>query len=309
MKKLKFISYLFILAGSLSITSCSTDVEPIDPAVIQNPGTDPTDPTNPAASFFKVDFNNQTYNGTFNSAFVAGNTIIISGARGTQGENIAFMLEGSTIGTYASEDDLMVYNPSATSEYDYGNFQDPSTSPANTGSVTITEINQTTHMISGTFHFVGYWSDYTDTTPPAPITFTNGSFSIPFTGTNTTTDVFTAKVDGTAFTPVLTASSFFSIGDVAWVSIAGGNAEGTESLTVSFKEDITPGTYTITGNVATDVVQAIYSKDDVKFKATSGSVTITSITADHIKGTFQFVGTDETGGTHTITAGTFDTEY
>lgn len=307
MKKLKFISYLFIIVGSLSMTSCSTDVEPIDPAVILNPGTDPTNPTNPTASFFKVDFNNQTYNGTLNTAFVAANTIIISGARGTQGENIAFILNGSAIGTYASEEDLMVYNPSASSEYDYGNFADPSTSNANTGSVTITEINQTTHMISGTFHFVGHWSDFTNETPPAPITFTNGSFSVPFTATNTTTDVFTAKIGGTAFNPELIGSSYISVNDQDWISIAGSN--GTKDMTVSFKDGITPGTYTITGNVATDIVQGVYGEGDVDFKATSGSVTITTITANHVKGTFHFTGTNATEGTRSITDGVFDTEY
>ena len=305
MKKLKLISYLFILVGSLSITSCSTDVEPIDPAVILNPGPDPTNPT---TGFFKVDFNNQTYNATVATAFVMGNTIIISGARGVQGENFSFILDGSTVKTYNSAEDNMVYNPSNASEYDYANFADMST-PVNTGSVTITEINQTTHMISGTFNFVGYWSDYTDENPPAPIAFTNGSFSIPYTSTNPTSDIFTAQVDGVSFVPALTASSFISINDQDWISLSGGDEQNTESLTVSFKDGIAAGTYTITGDVANDVVQGIYSKDDIDFKASTGSVNITSITATHIKGNFSFTGSNTAGDSVIITNGVVDMEY
>lgn len=311
MKNVKLLSLFLILMGSFGMTSCSTDVEPIDPAVVLNP-TDPTDPTNPTTgtSFFKVDFNNQTYVATVTTAYIAGGTILISGARGVQGENIGMVLNGSAVGTYASDEDLVVYNPSATSEYDYANMANAVTAPENTGSVTITEINQATHMISGTFHFVGHWSDYSDDTPPAPITFTNGSFHIPFTSASTSTDVFKAKIDGTAFNPALISASAITVNGQDWIGVGGASSTTGSGITVGFKEGISAGTYTITGNVATDVVQASLSiGDEPIYRATSGSVTITTITASHVKGTFHFNAVNSAAATHSITEGTFDMDY
>ena len=78
-------------------------------------------------------------------------------------------------------------------------------------------------------------------------------------------------------------------------------------MTVSVRTTIGPGTYPITGNTATDLVQAILTYDGAEYNAMSGSVTFTSKTATRIAGTFNYV----TNGTppFTVTEGSFDVEY
>jgi uncharacterized protein DUF6252 len=270
---------------------------------------DPDPNPNPQTGFFKVDFNNQTFNASTVHAYIINGSTLISGVRGTQGETFSFILNGATTGTYNSDEDLMIYNPSATAEYDYSNFAD--VDPAvNTGEVIITEINTTNHTISGTFHYTGYWSDFTLDPPAAPIEFTNGSFTIPYeTSAVNPGDIFTAKIDGTQFTPNVIASGSFEFGSDTWLTLTGQAATG-EVINVNFKEGTTAGTYNITGNIATDVVQGIYTNaGDEDFDATSGSVTISSITATHIVGTFQFTVFDAVLGTHQITQGSFDMDY
>lgn len=294
------------MIGSFSITSCSGDVEPLDSAVIVNPDpTDPTDPTNPGTTTgsFKVDFSGQTYVALATTALVSDGNIIITGIRGTQGENIGIAIGGDQVGTYDGDDALMVYNPSVTSDYDYANLDGVSEESVSNGTVVITEINETTHMITGTFNFVGHWSDYTDDTPPAPIAFTNGTFTVPYTSMSTSTDIFTAKVDGIDLDPTLISASYVSVGGQDWIGV-GGSTSALGTVSVGFKDTITPGTYTITGNPITDGVQGGYVVEEVSNVASAGTITILSITDSHVKGTFQF-----TAGTHVITAGVFDMDY
>ncbi|MCY1241680.1 hypothetical protein D9M72_545960 [compost metagenome] len=83
-----------------------------------------------------------------------------------------------------------------------------------------------------------------------------------------------------------------------------------QSITVSMRSNLTAGTYTITGNIATDVVQVNFKPESASFgtPATSGSVTIIEKTATRIKGTF--TGTVVIGVvTYQITNGAFDVEY
>jgi hypothetical protein len=78
-------------------------------------------------------------------------------------------------------------------------------------------------------------------------------------------------------------------------------------MTVSVRSSLNPGTYNITGNTATDQVQAIYDFNDTNYNAVSGSVTITSKSATRIKGTFNFITNGATP--FTVTEGAFDVEY
>ena len=78
-------------------------------------------------------------------------------------------------------------------------------------------------------------------------------------------------------------------------------------MTISVKSSLGVGSYPITGNIATDVVQAIYDFNDTDYNSVSGHVTIQSKTATRIKGTFSFVTNGATP--FTVTEGAFDVEY
>jgi hypothetical protein len=119
----------------------------------------------------------------------------------------------------------------------------------------------------------------------------------------------TWTVDGTS----ITATSIQK-------STTGNNFEFAGSYTVSTTNskgvDITlpkaVGTYAIPGSGAT-AVQAIYlavgTGAPAAYIATTGTVTVTSLTATNIIGTFSFTGTDSFNGTSTtksVTNGTFN---
>lgn len=284
--KLQFI----ILCLVALLTSCT--YEPVDGTVEPDPGS----------GVFKADFGGKTWTANETQAIVSGHFIEIS-AINSKGESFGIMIDGAAVGTYAANVNIVAYNP-VGSEFGFWSVNDDNPTE-DTGSVTITSINTQTKTISGTFHFKGYWSDTDD--PKAAIQFTNGVFTdLPYITQEETTDVFTAKVDGANFVSTDIFTSVVGVGSTEFIAIGASDAN-LNSISVSVKSNLTAGTYPITGNIATDVVQASYTLVDITNKAISGSVTITSITADRVKGTFQF----NTNGTipFVITEGTFDVEY
>jgi len=273
------------------LVSCT--YEPIDGTVEPDPGS----------GIFQADFSGKTWSANETQTIISGHFIEIS-ATNSKGESFGIMIEGAAVGTYAANINIITYNP-AGSEYGYWAVNDENPTE-DTGSVTITSINTETKTISGTFHFKGYWSD-TDN-PKTPVTFTNGIFKdIPYITEEETADVFTAKVGGVNFNTTDIMTSLIDFNSSEYIAIGAEDAS-SNSISVNVKSNLIPGTYQITGNTATDVVQASYTTlSDINFKAVSGSVTITSITADRVKGTFSFT----TNGTtpFNITQGTFDVEY
>ncbi len=121
-----------------------------------------------------------------------------------------------------------------------------------------------------------------------------------------TGDTFFAKVNGTEFVDVDILTTEIGVGSQDFISIGAQNA-ALDAITVSVRSDQGVGTYPITGNVATDVVQAIYDFNDANYLAVSGTVTIQEKTATHIKGTFSFVTNGATP--FTISEGSFDVDY
>lgn len=283
--KLQFI-ILFLVA---LLASCT--YEPIDGTVESDPGS----------GIFKADFGGKTWTANETQAIVSGHFIEIS-AINSKGESFGIMIDGAAVGIYAANVNIVAYNP-AGSEYGFWSVNDED--PAeDTGSVTITSINTQTKTISGTFHFKGYWSDTDD--PKAAIQFTNGAFTIPYITQEETDDVFTAKVAGTNFVATDILTAVIGSGSTEFIAIGAEDAN-SNSISVSVKSNLTAGTYPITTNTLSDNVQGSYEDANGEYKAISGSVTITSITADRVKGTFKFT----TNGTtpFNITEGTFDVEY
>lgn len=258
-----------------------------------------TDVPNPVSSFFKVDFNGQTFNATTTVAIITEGTIIINGVKDSNGENFALILNGSTTGVYNTADDLFTYSTSSTAEYGYSNFSDlPS---ENSGLVTITSIDQVNKTISGTFNFKGFWSDFLNTNPPAPIEFTNGSFTVPYTGSfPSTTDTFFAKVDGLEFVESFIATGFASVGTNDVISVNANNI-ADDRISISINDTFTVGN----AYSAVNEAQCSLKEDGVVSYANLGTVTIVSKTATRISGTFSFT----TISGKTITEGAFDVEY
>lgn len=295
MKNIKLLAGILLILTAF--TSC--DIEPIDGAI------NPDDFNNPSSGpmVFKADFGGATWNGTDAQALISGNFISI-GATKADGSTFSFLVEGTAVGTYPANTNILAYTP-AGSEYGYWsiNFANES---ENTGSITITNIDTVNKKISGTFAYKGYWSD-TDNTSIIPVQFTNGVFTnIPYVTGAETGNSFFAKVGGVEFEDVDLLAVTTTISSQEFISVGAQNA-ALDAMTVSVRSNLSTGTYTITGNIATDPVQAIYTLSDTDYKAVSGSVTITSKTADHIKGTFNFVTDGATP--FTVTEGAFDLDY
>lgn len=301
MKNIRIISVL-LFVFSVFMVSCSADIEPLDPA-IQVPGEDGSGSITPV---FKVDFNGSTFIASNYEAVITGGSIVVSGIRATDGDSVSFIVSGTTIGTYPANENIIIYQPSDT-EFGYLgiNYSNPN---LNTGSIVITSINTTNKTISGTFNFTGYWSDI-DESGVLPITFTNGVFTnIPYTNDNFTDDTFFAKVNGQEFVDVDIFTAISSAGDVELISVAGHDVNNN-SITVSVRSNITPGTYEITGSNS-DLVQMFYENESTGFweRCLNGTVTVEERTATQLKCTFSGIVTDG-NTTFTITEGAFDVQY
>lgn len=297
MKNLKLVAGIFLILTAFTFTSCTT--EPIDSAInlddFETPSNGPI--------VFKADFSGETWNGTTAQALVSGNFISI-GATRADGSTFSFLIDGNAVGTYPANNNIIAYTP-AGSEYGYWSIN-PANDAENTGSITITNIDTVNHKISGTFAYKGYWSD-TDNTSIIPVQFTNGVFTnIPYITQAQTGNSFFAKVGGVEFADVDILAVTTTIGSQEFISV-GAQTASLDAMTVSVKSNLGTGTYAITGNTATDVVQAIYTVNDTDYHAVSGSVTITSKTVDHIIGTFQYVTDGATP--FTVTEGAFDIDY
>lgn len=308
MKKIKFLASFVLLLTAFTFTSC--DNEPVDPALSvggENPGTNPTGP-----SVFKADFNGQTYTTSTVMAEVNDEGISIVATR-ANGDMFAFVIDATAPGTYPASQHLLSYTP-AGSEFGYWSI-DVNGGNTNTGSITISSINTTNNTISGTFNFTGYWTDTADEDAPAPITFTNGSFTnIAFQGEIENPnpggeDTFFAKVDGADFVEnVIDVAQVSSEGLPDRISIVASKTSG-ERIGLLIDQVLEEGTYEITGPLTSDVVSGSYINGGLQ-SAQTGSVTITEKTATRIKGTFQFLAENAAGTSSSqITAGTFDVEY
>lgn len=317
MKKIKFLSVCFVLLTSSIFTSCSTDVEPLDPAVELNP----ENPTNPVSGVLKVDFDGQTFVATTVQAVVNNTAIAISGLRAPNGDFIQITLPAplNQVGTYTWDDALaantvlgLVYSTSGALGYvtapedaDFADFPEYE----DTAKVTITSINMENKTISGTFQFTGgRFSD--DGESIETKTFTNGSFTdISFSGdiAGPSGNSFFAKLDGADFTPATVTAN--KLTDLIYII---GKKQGIENISVVVPVTATPGTYEM--DIFGDY-KAIYIQDTSNtgtFNSDEGTLTIISHdTANKkIKGTFNFIGSSFfTTTTHTITDGTFEVTY
>ena len=297
MNNIKVLARIILILTAFSFTSCEN--EPIDSSINLDDFQTPVN----GAFVFKADFSGETWNGTAAQAVVSGNLISI-GATRADGSTFSILVGSSNPGTYPANNNILAYTPVGS---DFGYWSVNTANPSeNTGSITISTIDTVNKTISGTFTYKGYWSD-ADNTSIIPVQFTNGVFTnVPYITQVQTGDTFFAKVNGTEFAEVDILTITTTIGTQEFISVGTQNAS-LDAMTVSVKSNLTAGTYPITGNTATDVVQAIYNFNNTDYIAVSGSITITSKTTDNIKGTFSF-GTNGTPP-FVITEGAFDVSY
>jgi hypothetical protein len=171
MKNIKLIGGIFLILTAFIFTSCEN--EPVDSYIdLDDFNTPPV-----AAKVFKVDFGGDTWKATEMLAVMSGSTISI-GATRADGSTFSILVDGSTVGSYPANENIIAYTPSGST---FGYWSINTTTPTeNTGSIEITAIDTVNHTISGTFQFKGYWSDGS-TTSIIPVQFTNGVFtSIPY---------------------------------------------------------------------------------------------------------------------------------
>lgn len=296
MRIFKYKSQFLVLFLLTLLTACV--YEPIDGTVEPDPDSGGT----ASSGVFKADFGGKTWTAKETQVVISGNFIEISAIK-SNGEGFGFIIEASAEGTYAANINTLTFVP-AGSEYGYWGLNDNNVDE-DTGSITITSINKEKKTISGTFKFKGYWTDPDN--PKAPIQFTKGVFTdLPYVTEDETDDVFLAKVEGTPFVKTDIFGMMVGLGTDEWIAIGAEDAN-MNKISISVKSNLVAGTYAITTNTLTDKVQASYEDVNDEYKAVSGSVIITSISDDRIKGTFSFT----TNGTSTfhITEGSFDVAY
>ncbi len=297
MKKIKFISLFILLFSAVTFTSCDNEV--IDGAIDLGTIDDDLDPTDP---FFRADFSGGTWTAQNTTVQLSANSFQLVATRGTAGEGFGFSLSGGTVGSYAANSNAVAFTP-ANSVFGYAGVN-PANTTENTGSVTITSINTVNQTVSGVFSYKGYWSDVS-VINILPIIFTNGVFNnLPYTTAPVpSNDSFSTKINGTDFIDTNIAVS--TISNV--IRIKAFNAS-SQDVTIGIRDNVTPGTYTITGNIGVDVVQASYKPNGTSLQAYTGSVTILSKTTTRIRGTFTFTAND--GPTvYQFTVGQFDVDY
>src|SRR5690606_32758422 len=103
--------------------------------------------------------------------------------------------------------------------FDYSSIDMSNENFQNTSNVTISSIDMTNKIITGTFSFTGFYSDFSSEDTLPSINFTNGVFSIPFVTDNpVTTDEFYAKIDGVEFNEELIMTALSQQGTTGTIS-------------------------------------------------------------------------------------------
>lgn len=297
MKRIKLLSVFMVLFTAIGFISCET--EPIDPVLLdyepipEQPTDTTTVPPPPAteSALFKVDFDGATYTATTYVATVGNGLTTVNGFRGTNGEVISIIIDGTTSGTYT--DALMAYTLDSESDASYTNLF-----LENSSSVTI-EIDAVNNTVSGTFNFTGQGEGGNKE-------FTNGVFeNIPYeSGPVVGGDTMTATVDGEALDYVNDLA-------ITYTGIIGINAYGGDHyIYLSIADSVTPGPYTFSTEPFADT-RARYTDDaGNEYDINGGTLNITSNEGGWIAGTFSFNVVNLEGVTiHTVTSGTFNVEY
>jgi len=295
--------------GLLLITACSGGDGPTGP--------NPPPPGGNASFTASVDGQGWTSAAALTNVTAAqSGTYIISGSVLTGASTRAITLNLMNIpgpGTYPLGTGAGVSGGSAIYAESAGGWGTPLSGEA--GSITVTTLTAT--RIAGTFSFTAAASAGGAT---GTRTVTNGAFDLQInSGTTTPVPeknrmVLRATIGGQSYN----ASTLVSTGSPSTIFVFGGN-NTRHSINIGMANIPGPGTYTLGGGVLSSVQVGAPPGEPVTgplccwngtFAGSSGSVTVTSITATRMTGTFTFTlqpgGAGAATAPLTVTNGTFD---
>lgn len=268
---MKRLLTIFLL--SVITLSCTGDIEPVDPSII-------TDLNNPIITSFKAEINGIPYDPGVVNASVGIESLSISTISGT--ETLQLGVSDLALGTFIA--DVFSGNNQAFIRYtnSLGNLYYLS----DTGSITITNIDEVNQKITGAFNGV-----LKETNGAAPdVAITNGIFQNIAYCTDACLDSGNAIIDGNQF--IASDLYFIEFNNMIGVTLENGI---NEKLGLWFPADIVAGTYPIE-NYVNGTYTAFYINDITGLNNTSiggsGSIIITDRTNDVLTGTFSFTAVD-----------------
>lgn len=252
-------------------------------------------------SFFKVDFDNETYLATDAAAHIGDGKLTITAERGN--ERFEIILHQTLEGTYelgttdsGSNTNTATYYSNTTSGETWTSV---SNGIQNMGSITISEIDYNNLKITGFFNFTGVNNGATKA-------FTNGIFiNLRLTKDND----FFALVDGAEFVDEQILP--YVNEDAGWVGFVIFNGDNSAVMDFTFHENTAPGSYSF--SMIPTLPRAGYTGNPDYYYHANGRVTITAhnVLAGFIMGTFEFIGEFENGTpeSYTVTEGSFCLNY
>ncbi len=193
--------------------------------------------------------------------------------------------------------------------YNAGNGADNLTS--NPGTITITEFDLVLGVLTATFEF-------TATDPfnilPDVVDITEGSFTVYFEGIPGANNMFSATIDGAAYTP--DSENLEITTDVfnGYPTITITTTVEDQRMVLTFPATITEGTFDMSEEVIDgDEIVSTYTPDvgtSITYVSNPGTITITNydLTTGIIEGTFNYSAIDPSGQDptiHQVTAGQF----
>ena len=272
MKKMKMLPAA-LLAFFVSLNFISCDTEPVDPVFLDNIEDQVPDT---GSGSFEVTIDGELFTGVQIQAVIQDGIIAIA-AVNASGEAVQLVTTNDDTGV--SPDALMTYMPDPTNDFGYVNFDEEN---ASTGTLNITTINTVNQTISGTFEFIGNWSDF-DEENIEPAVLTNGVFTdIPYTEsvTDPGDEYFNITVGGveTEFNIVSSAISG------QFLTLAANQVSPAKSVQIMLSSTLTAGTYAVGGSEVT-AISYFEGQTGYSFEP-DGTLTIVSNQNGIIEGTF-----------------------
>lgn len=252
-------------------------------------------------SFFQVDIDGTTFFADSAEATINQSELLIKGKRGINDETVELKINETNEGTYTlgvSTDSNLInigqYSPDSNNinAWQSVNNNQPQ------GEITITEIDYSNSLISGSFNFTAYNSS------GEVKEFTNGIFqNIQFTKA----DEFFAKVNGVEFVDVQIVPGINNFG---WIGLLARDQQNAE-IFVAVRYNAVPGTYSLNQN--SSFTSFDYSPSFQDFHYGEGTITITlhNPETNLLMGTFSCMALPEFDGvdTYQITEGRFCVTY
>ena len=261
--------------------------------------TPPVNPTGPGS--FKVDFNGQTFVADTIQASVGNALFTVAGIRGADGETVSLGIEEPVVQGRTYDSAFFAYDVNEADDNSYSNDDGE-------GTLTITEYDTVNHTVSGTFSFIGIYTNPASGNPN--IAFTNGVFTdVPYNA-ESNSDVFTATIAPATGEGVAIDYSSDLVVSLVNDTTINMQAVGTaDEIRLAIVSTVRQGTYVFTNAFGSNY-KATFEIDDVDYPIDGGSLTIISNENGRLKGSFEFDVKDEAGVViRRVTNGNFDVEY